>query len=123
MNGLAGAGCWLLKEHFGGKPKSFFQDYVAELNKVPLPNGITQHDFELLLVSIFQAYEDCTKDLPVEYDTLDCNCSSFVNTILKIAGVSKKVREEVTEFSGVDAGEKEEFPQWHQDVIKDEISN
>ena len=90
---------------------------------MPFLPGTIVCDFELLLVSIFKAYERCTEDLPVEYDTLDCNCSSFVNTVLKIAGVPKKVREEVTEFSGADAGEEEEFPQWHKDIMNDEISN
>jgi len=88
------------------KNRSNWQDYDLERNKITAPggNGLA---FAEKLVQLAQNYKINSAIKPVSYNLSDYNCSCWVNTMFKVAGVTKEVREKAGEFSGIDWGEED----------------
>jgi hypothetical protein len=55
----------------------------------------------------FENFKNNIKDKPTKYDLWDLNCATWVNSLLKYAGVDENQREEKGEFSGIDWGEED----------------
>ena len=81
-------------------------DYDLEKNKVAAPGG-DGLEFAKKLVQLAENYKIKSATKPVTYNLWDYNCSCWVNTIFKVAGVNKQVREKAGEFSGIDWGEED----------------
>lgn len=79
-------------------------DFSLERHKIS-PIG-SPWNFALQLERMAYNYERNTANAKISYSLKSCNCASWTNTILKVAGVPKVEREKLTEFSGVDWGEE-----------------
>jgi len=108
-----------LKEVYGGIKKVWYKpDLDAEMKEVKPPEGVTQKQFETTIITIWLEYVRYTNTEPIEFDLGDCNCATWVNTALKIAGVDKETRVKKTEFWGVDWGEEQTLPKEAEDAIE-----
>lgn len=85
-------------------------DYDMERNKITPPTG-GGWNFATTLERLAFNYEKNTKTSPVPYSLKNENCAAWVNTILKVAGVSAGERIRLGEFSGIDWGEEDEIPE------------
>ncbi len=95
-----------VKESINKNLKGNFQDYDLEKHLVTPPNG-TGWSFAIQLELLADKYAVNSGVSPVKYDLWNLNCSTWVNTILKIAGVSAGSRGTLGEFKGIDWGEEE----------------
>lgn len=70
--------------------------------------------FEELMNAILQRVSNFNKHydagITVDYSIIDENCEAFVNSIFKVLGYPKDVREEIGEFPGFDWGEEDLIP-------------
>lgn len=95
-----------VRETLNSKLKGNFYDYDLEKHYITPPNG-NSWDFALSLEVLAEKYAVNTKISPVKYSLTDRNCSTWVNTMLKISGVSKSDRLTAGEFNGIDWGEED----------------
>jgi hypothetical protein len=83
-------------------------DFDLERKRVTSPGG-SDLAFAQKLVRLCLLYSRNEARNNVTYDLLDANCASWVNTLLKVAGVSKSERLKLGEFTGVDWGEEDKI--------------
>jgi len=83
-------------------------DLDLEMHEVSLPDGMSDTEFINQIQGIINSYDD-----NADYDLDDCNCATWVNTILQRAGISDEVRETLGEFWGIDWGEEDLIPSQH----------
>ncbi len=95
-----------VKETLNKKLKGNFYDYDLEKHLLTAPNG-NAWSFALELEALAEKYVVNTTTSPVKYSLTNRNCSTWVNTMLKIAGVSASARLTAGEFSGIDWGEED----------------
>jgi hypothetical protein len=86
-----------------------WSDYDMEKKYISPPNG-GGWGFAVQIEELAQNYLNNSASTPVEYDLWDENCAAWVNTLLKVAGVSKATRMRAGEFSGIDWGEEDLLP-------------
>lgn len=86
--------------------KGNWSDYDMEKHQVSTSSG-GGLDFAKKCEELSYKYQTNTKTSPVDYDLWDRNCATWVNTLLKVAGVSKNDRIKAGEFKGVDWGEED----------------
>lgn len=92
----------------GNNRTSFFSsDYDMEKHLIRSPTGGTGIDFATNIERLAYNYRANTASTPLEYGLLNYNCATWVNTLLKIAGVSRAIRLRAGEFSGIDWGEED----------------
>ena len=92
-----------VNEYFGGDDKGWDPEF-HEITDVP--DGMSDTEFIRKIQAIANSYQPNT----VIYDLWDENCAAWVNTLLKIAGVSETNRLKYSEFFGFDWGEEDELP-------------
>jgi hypothetical protein len=95
-----------VREIINPKLAGRFYDYDLETHFVNPPNG-GGWSFAQSLVDLAFNYRRNSETTPVEYVLRDENCSCWVNTILRVAGVPKNERMKLGEFSGIDWGEEQ----------------
>lgn len=95
-----------VKESLNSSLKGWFSDYDMEQNAITPPTG-SGWSFALKLEELAYKYETNTKLKPQEYGLANFNCATWVNTMLKVAGVPQSERIKLGEFSGVDWGEED----------------
>lgn len=83
-----------------------WSDFDMEEKKIAPPTG-GDWSFSVEVERLAYNYDRNVKATPQEYDLTDENCATWVNTLLKIAGVSKARRTKLGEFSGIDWGEED----------------
>jgi len=86
----------------------WWPDLDCEMHEVTLPTGMSDTEFINQLEGIINSYDNMA-----DYDLDDCNCATWVNTILQRAGISDEVRETLGEFWGIDWGEEQLIPGQH----------
>jgi hypothetical protein len=84
----------------------WWSDYDLEKHKIDPPSGggwylATQCE------ELAYKYQTNTKSSPVKYDLWDGNCASWVNTLLKVIGITQTDRSRAGEFNGIDWGEED----------------
>lgn len=84
----------------------WYPDFDLEAHEITPPSG-TALAFAQRLARLAENYRrnEATRNQP--YDLNDENCAAWVNTILKVAGVSSATRIRLGEFNGVDWGEED----------------
>ncbi len=88
----------------------FWSDYDLEKHKVtPKDGGSWQ--FALKVERAAYRYQQNTQSSPIDYDLLDRNCATWINTLLLVAGVPWGDRMRAGEFNGIDWGEEEKIDQ------------
>ncbi len=95
-----------VKEVLNTSLKGTWNDYDLEKQviKGQSGGGLT---FAKSLETLAYNYQANTKSNPVDYDLWDRNCATWINTLLKVAGVAKNDRIKAGEFKGVDWGEED----------------
>lgn len=83
-----------------------WSDYDMEKKYLTPPSG-GGWSFAIRIEELANNYQRNSQASPVEYDLWDSNCASWVNTLLKVAGVSSADRNRAGEFSGIDWGEED----------------
>jgi hypothetical protein len=81
-------------------------DYDLEQKKINPPGG-SGWSFALKVEELSYNYLKNTAIKPQAYDLWDTNCATWVNTLLKVAGVPESERRSLGEFSGIDWGEED----------------
>ena len=95
-----------VRESINPRLRGRFRDFDLEKHPITPPTG-GGFGFAFQLKQSAERYEANTRTSPVKYDLWDRNCSTWVNTLLKVAGVSESVRLRAGEFRGIDWGEEE----------------
>lgn len=95
-----------VREVINPKLKGTFYDYDLEKHQVTPPTG-GGFSFAQTLVDLAFNYKRNSEENPVKYVLWDENCSCWVNTILKVAGISEDERIKLGEFHGIDWGEEQ----------------
>ena len=97
-----------VKEVINPRKKGFFSDFDLEKNKVrvPSPQKSDQYFVESLAKQAL-IFKVKTQKRKIKYSLVDENCSAWVNTMFKVAGVSLVDRQKYGEFSGIDWGEED----------------
>jgi hypothetical protein len=95
-----------VREALTPSSRGWFSDLDMEKHLITSSSGggIT---FAQKLETLAYNYQANTKTSPVKYDLWDRNCATWVNTLLKVAGVAKNDRIKAGEFKGVDWGEED----------------
>ncbi|MCP4114522.1 MAG: hypothetical protein GY737_03815 [Desulfobacteraceae bacterium] len=97
-----------VREHLN--PKQYRRWYLPDLDlmihQIHRPSGSEKAFCETLVKQAIN-YRNNTKITPVTYSLSDNNCSAWVNTMLKIAGVNYYDRKSLGEFRGIDWGEED----------------
>jgi len=94
------------KEQFCKKDKrKHFWDWDYQANEI---EGFDEPKLVDKIMEGFENFKNNIKDKPTKYDLWDLNCATWVNSLLKYAGVDENQREEKGEFSGIDWGEEDE---------------
>lgn len=81
-------------------------DYDLEEHKITPPDG-SGWSFALKVEQLAYNYVRNTATNPQPYGLQDLNCATWVNTLLKVAGVPASERATLGEFSGIDWGEED----------------
>jgi RHS repeat-associated protein len=93
------------KEQFCKKDKrKHFWDWDYQANEI---EGFDEPKLVDKIMEGFENFKNNIKDKPTKYDLWDLNCATWVNSLLKYAGVDENQREEKGEFSGIDWGEED----------------
>ena len=95
-----------VKEDINPSLRGRFRDFDLEKHLLSPPTG-SSWSFAFQLQQFAERYAANTRTNPVKYDLWNRNCSTWVNTLLKVAGVSASVRLSAGEFRGVDWGEED----------------
>lgn len=82
-------------------------DLDLEKHSITPPNNADGLTFALQLETLAYNYQRNTANAPIDYDLLDGNCSTWVNTLFKVAGVPRQTRLTAGEFHGFDWGEED----------------
>ncbi len=93
-----------VKEGINASLRGFFTDFDIEKHSISAPTG-GSWDFAFQLQRFAERYKANTAINPVDYHLRIRNCSTWANTLLKVAGVSSSVREANRDFEGIDWGE------------------
>jgi hypothetical protein len=95
-----------VKETLNKKLSGYVYNYSLEKHLISPPRG-NGWDFAIQLEAMAEKYAVNTKAKPVKYSLANQNCSAWVNTLLKIAGISANARQTAGEFNGIDWGEED----------------
>ena len=95
-----------VREFINPKKRGLLSDYDLEKHRVPSPLSSDQQ-FAETLVKQALAFKVKTQSKKIQYNLSDENCSTWINTMLKVAGVSLANRQKHGEFSGIDWGEED----------------
>ena len=95
-----------VRESLNRSLRGRFRDFDLEKHLVAPPTG-SGLSFAQQLEQLAVKYQANTQNNPVVYSLQDRNCSTWVNTLLKVAGVSLSVRRRAGEFRGIDWGEED----------------
>jgi hypothetical protein len=95
-----------VRESINTSLRGFFRDFDLEKHSVSAPTG-SGLSFAFQLKQFADKYDANVQTNPVKYSLQDRNCSTWVNTLLKVAGVSLSTRRSAGEFRGIDWGEEE----------------
>lgn len=93
-----------VKESVNASLRGFFSDFSLEKHPVTA-RGSSAWGFANQIKHLAERYAANTKDNPVRYNLFNQNCSTWVNTIMKIAGVSEAERLRLGDFRGFDSGQ------------------
>ncbi|MGH9948330.1 MAG: LysM peptidoglycan-binding domain-containing protein [Pyrinomonadaceae bacterium] len=85
-------------------------DMDLQRHRVAPPNG-SDPAFAALLAKLARNFERNSRTSPIPYELFGDNCSAWVNTIFKVAGVPLGERRRAGQFRGIDAGEQIEIPE------------
>ena len=94
-----------VRESINTNLRGRFRDFDLEKHYISPPTG-GGWSFAFQLEQLAERYAANVQNNPVDYDLGDRNCSTWVNTLLKVAGVSASVRLKEGEFRGIDCGEE-----------------
>ena len=94
------------EEFYSDSTTLFESDWDYEQHQITPPNGVTLRQLDLRSLAAASALQKTLKNVPTSYNLVNCNCSSGLNSLLSIIGISEEDREELTEFSGIDWGEE-----------------
>jgi hypothetical protein len=83
-----------------------WSDFDMEKHKINPPEG-GGWSLSVKIEELAYKYEKNAASSPVDYALFNENCSAWVNTLLKVAGISEHDRTTAGEFSGIDAGEED----------------
>ena len=75
------------------------------------PPNSSDLEFVRTLVRYSFNFEANSKVTRLPYELFGGNCSAWVNTLFKVAGISLKDRQKAGQFWGIDAGERIEIPE------------
>lgn len=95
-----------VRESINKSLRGTWRDFDLEKHSVSEPTG-TGLSFALQLKQLADKYDANVKNNPVEYSLQNRNCSTWVNTLLKVAGVPLSTRQTAGEFRGIDWGEED----------------
>jgi hypothetical protein len=95
-----------VKEVLNPSLAGFWSDFDMEENRINPPSG-SGWSFAIKLEELAYKYESNTASKIQEYGLLNFNCATWVNTLLKVAGVPQSERIKNGEFSGIDWGEED----------------
>lgn len=94
-----------VREYITPSSRGRWSDYDLEKHAItPVGASLT---FARQIEALAYKYRANTKDKPVKYGLLNVNCSTWVNTLLKVAGISESARHKAGEFKGIDWGEED----------------
>ncbi|MGH9341354.1 MAG: RHS repeat-associated core domain-containing protein, partial [Acidobacteriota bacterium] len=97
-----------LREYYGMIRRRWYQsDFDLHMHLVPTPAGLSDAEFDSLVVRLAKIYRENEKRDNVDYSLQNRNCGTFVNTLLMVGGVDRETREDLTEFPGFDWGEED----------------
>ena len=84
-------------------------DFDLEPHFVAPPSGSIENFISSVvqLAVNYKSKEDNIEYPPIPYSLIDENCSAWINTLFKVAGIGKSEREELGEFFGIDFGEED----------------
>jgi hypothetical protein len=80
------------------------------LVKPPRGNNM---EFADVIIRLVQNYEKSTKVNPIKQESVDQNYTAWINTLLKVAGVSKKERVSLGRRWGISSSKQSEIPREH----------
>jgi len=83
-----------------------WSDFDMEKHSISPPTG-GGLSFAWEIERLAYNYERNTATTAVPYDLGDVNCATWINTLLKVAGISQSERSTAGEFSGIDWGEEQ----------------
>jgi hypothetical protein len=89
---------------------SMWADFDLEKHKVKSPTG-GDWSFAFEVEKLAYIFDKNAKAKPIDYALANENCSAWVNTLLKVAGVPLTDRQKLGEFSGIDWGEEDLLPE------------
>lgn len=84
-------------------------DWGTQKHYVRPPSG-SDFLFANAVIQLADNYRKNTAVNPLPYTVYDDNCAAWVNTLLKVAGVSKSERTKLGQFWGIDWAERLEIP-------------
>ena len=82
-------------------------DYDLEAHLVTPPSGSVEN----LIEKVIQLATNFKSKGDIQYNLIDENCSAWINTLFKVAGISEAERLELGEFFGIDFGEEDLIPE------------
>lgn len=82
-------------------------DYDLEAHLVTPPSS----SVETFIKQVVQLATNFKAKGEIEYNLIDENCSAWINTLFKVAGISEAERLELGEFFGIDFGEEDLIPE------------
>jgi hypothetical protein len=82
-------------------------DYDLEAHLVTPPSGSVGN----FIATVIQLATNFKAKGDIQYNLIDENCSAWINTLFKVAGISETEREELGEFFGIDFGEEDLIPE------------
>ena len=85
-------------------------DWGTQSHIIRPPNGCP-FSFASDVCRLARNYERNTAINPHPYDIYDDNCASWVNTLFKVLGLTKRQRQKYGEFWGMDWGEEDPIPE------------
>ncbi len=95
-----------VKESINPSLRGSFSDFDLEKHQITPPTG-GGWSFATSIELLADKYTTNTRTSPVDYDLWNRNCSTWVNTLLKVAGLSESKRRKLGEFGGFDWGEED----------------
>lgn len=89
---------------------SRWSDFDLEKHKITPPSG-GDWSFAVEVERLAYNYDRNATATPIDYALANENCSAWVNTLLKVAGIIESERIRLGEFRGIDWGEEDFLPE------------
>ena len=93
-----------VKESLNSSLRGYFSDFDLEKHRVTPPSS-GDRALADQIKGLAEKYAVNTRDNPVSYGLFSQNCSTWVNTIMKIVGIAESERARLGDFRGVDRGQ------------------